>query len=68
MTARTTAKILSRSTALTGEEACGAYAINGLMLAARQLGLSVHSLDVRNSGDTAGDRRQVVGSGSYVLD
>ncbi|HEY5646198.1 MAG TPA: AmmeMemoRadiSam system protein B [Pseudomonadales bacterium] len=66
--AHTTAKILARATDLTGEEACGAYAINGLLLAARGYGLSVHSLDVRNSGDTAGDRRQVVGYGSYALD
>jgi len=66
--AHTTAKILSRSTDLTGEEACGAYAINGLMVAARGHELTVHALDVRNSGDTAGDRRQVVGYGAYALD
>jgi len=66
--AHTTAQILARSTDLTGEEACGAYAINGLMVAARGHGLSVHALDVRNSGDTAGDRRQVVGYGAYALD
>ncbi len=66
--AHTTARILTRATDLSGEEACGAYAINGLMLAARGFGLSVHALDVRNSGDTAGDRRQVVGYGAYALD
>lgn len=66
--AHTTARILARSTDLTGEEACGAYAINGLMVLARELGLSVRALDVRNSGDTAGDRRQVVGYGAYALD
>lgn len=66
--AHTTARILARSTDLTGEEACGAHAINGLLLTARGLGLSVHALDVRNSGDTAGDRRQVVGYGAYALD
>ena len=65
--AHTTAKILARATDLTGEEACGACAINGLMLAARGHGLSVHTLDVKNSGDTAGDRRQVVGYGAYAL-
>ncbi len=65
--ARTTEEILSRSVHLTGEEACGANAINGLMLAARQHGLRVRALDVRNSGDTAGDRQQLVGYGSYVL-
>jgi len=65
--ARTTAKILGRSSQLGGEEACGASAINGLMLAARGHDLSVHTLDVRNSGDTAGDHRQVVGYGAYAL-
>jgi AmmeMemoRadiSam system protein B len=52
---------------LEGEEACGAAAINGLMLLARQHDLTVTELDVRNSGDTAGDRHQVVGYGAYAL-
>jgi AmmeMemoRadiSam system protein B len=66
--AETTARIVSRETNLMGDEACGAHAINGLMLAARGFDLSVHTLDVRNSGDTAGDRSQVVGYGAYALD
>lgn len=65
--AQTTARIVSRMTDLTGEQACGAGAINGLMLAARGFDLSVHTLDVRNSGDTAGDRAQVVGYGAYAV-
>ena len=64
---RTSAKIDGRATNLTGDEACGAAAINGLMLTARHLNLDVHTLDVRNSGDTAGDRSQVVGYGAYAL-
>ena len=66
--AATTGDILARATNLTGEQACGANAINGLMVAARKFGLSVRALDVQNSGDTAGDRRQVVGYGAYALD
>lgn len=46
---------------LLGEQACGAQPINGLLLAARRKGLSGHLLDLRNSGDTAGDRQRVVG-------
>ena len=65
--ARTTARIEARDTALQGDEACGAHALNGLLLAAQAHGLSVLTLDVRNSGDTAGDRQRVVGYGSYVL-
>jgi AmmeMemoRadiSam system protein B len=65
--ARTTARIEARETALHGEEACGAYAVNGLLRAARSRGLRVRTLDVRNSGDTAGDRQRVVGYGAYAL-
>jgi AmmeMemoRadiSam system protein B len=65
--AHTTARIEARETKLHGEEACGAFAVNGLMLAARSKGLQVRTLDVRNSGDTAGDKQRVVGYGAYAL-
>lgn len=65
--ARTTERIESGATNLQGEEACGAHALNGLLLAAEAHQLSVRTLDVRNSGDTAGDRSRVVGYGAYVL-
>ena len=63
----TTARIEACESTLHGEEACGAYAINGLMLAAKVHGLQVRTLDVRNSGDTAGDPNRVVGYGAYAL-
>jgi hypothetical protein len=65
--AATTREILARSVTLNGDQACGAFAINGLLRAACDYGLEVEVLDVRNSGDTAGDRDQVVGYGAYVL-
>ena len=65
--ARTTGRIEARETTLQGEEACGAHALNGLLLAAQAHGLQVQTLDVRNSGDTAGDRRRVVGYGAYAI-
>ena len=65
--ARTTTRILSRDDRLHGDEACGAAAINGLMQLARSHDLTVTELDVRNSGDTAGDREHVVGYGAYAL-
>lgn len=65
--AQTSQAIVARSSTLHGEQACGAYAINGLMAVARKRGLHVEMLDVRNSGDTAGDRSQVVGYGAYAL-
>ncbi|HEY5718265.1 MAG TPA: AmmeMemoRadiSam system protein B, partial [Motiliproteus sp.] len=51
---------------LGGDEACGCNALNGMLLLARRLGLQVELLDLRNSGDTAGGRDQVVGYGAYA--
>ncbi|MDH3642792.1 MAG: AmmeMemoRadiSam system protein B, partial [Gammaproteobacteria bacterium] len=65
--AATTRDIVARSVSLTGAQACGAFAINGLMRVANDFDLQVRALDVRNSGDTAGDRGRVVGYGAYVL-
>jgi hypothetical protein len=36
-----------------------------LLRVARSRGLAARVLDVRNSGDTAGDRERVVGYGSF---
>ncbi len=49
------------------EHACGCRPLNGLILAARERGLHASILDLRNSGDTAGPRDQVVGYGAYAL-
>ncbi len=54
-------------TDLEGEQACGCYAINGLLKQAKIRGLKISTLDLRNSGDTAGSHDRVVGYGSYVL-
>lgn len=59
--------ILELNTDLVGEQACGAHPINGLLLAARRHHLTPHLLDLRNSGDTAGDRSRVVGYGAFAL-
>jgi AmmeMemoRadiSam system protein B len=65
--AATANAILNLDSHLIGEQACGAYPINGLMLAARRHGLTPHLLDMRNSGDTAGDRNRVVGYGAFAF-
>ena len=49
------------------EHACGRTAVGGLLLAARARGLQVETLDLRNSGDTAGPRDHVVGYGAYAI-
>jgi len=53
--------ILALEPNLDHHQACGVTAINGLLLAARRRGLEPELLDLRNSGDTAGDRTRVVG-------
>lgn len=58
---RTAENILSLSDPLNHEQACGATPINALIQVARRHGLQPHLLDLRNSGDTAGDRGSVVG-------
>jgi len=50
---------------LTGEQACGYTVVNGLARVMRQRGLRAKLLDLRNSGDTAGDRSRVVGYGAF---
>ena len=52
---------------LTYHHACGRKPVSGLLLAARRHQLKVETLDLRNSGDTAGGRDQVVGYGAYAL-
>jgi AmmeMemoRadiSam system protein B len=63
----TSRAIEARCTDLTPEEACGAVPLNGLLHYARRVRLKVTTLDLRNSGDTAGPRDQVVGYGAYAL-
>jgi AmmeMemoRadiSam system protein B/AmmeMemoRadiSam system protein A len=50
------------------EGACGRHPIGGLLRLARKLGLKATTIDLRNSGDTAGDKAQVVGYGAYVFE
>lgn len=49
------------------DQACGRNPVNGLLWVARRKGLQCETLDLRNSGDTAGTRDQVVGYGAYVF-
>jgi hypothetical protein len=49
-------------------DACGRNPVIGLLLAARKRHLKVTTLDLRNSGDTAGDRSRVVGYGAWAFE
>lgn len=52
---------------LTHEQACGATPVNGLLAVARRRRLRPALLDLRNSGDTAGPRDQVVGYSAFAF-
>ncbi len=52
---------------LSGQRACGFLPVGGLLHNARRNGLSVRTVDLRNSGDTAGDRSRVVGYGAFII-
>src|SRR5262245_17786022 len=65
--AATSAAICGRAMDISGDQACGAVGINGLLHVARVRGLAVTELARCNSGDTAGDRMQVVGYGAFEL-
>ena len=63
----TARRIESLAPALQGEQACGAYPLNGLLTSVRERDLRITRLDLRNSGDTAGGRDRVVGYGAWSI-
>jgi AmmeMemoRadiSam system protein B len=65
MDKKTTEDILNLHQTIDHDQACGGTPINGLIIAARQHHLKPHLLDLRNSGDTAGSKDQVVGYAAF---
>ena len=66
--ARTAAAIVaSRPDAIGTSDACGAGPLRGLLMAGSERSVDIEQLDLRNSGDTAGDRQKVVGYGAFAL-
>ncbi len=53
--------------AIGHDDACGRIPLRGLLLVAREKQLMAETIDLRNSGDTAGPRDQVVGYGAYLF-
>ena len=65
---RATAKaILALAADISHEQACGATPVTGLTHVARARRLKPELIDLRNSGDTAGDKVRVVGYGSFAF-
>ena len=52
---------------LSGRRACGVEAIRGLLECATARGLSVKTLDLKDSSQTAGDPSRVVGYGAFLV-
>ncbi len=67
MDRETASAIRALDNTLLAKQACGAAAINGLLAFARGRMWQVETLDLRNSGDTAGGRDQVVGYGAFAF-
>jgi len=65
--AGTARSILARDPAISDDQACGSHGLRGLLRVAHRRNLSVAQLDLRNSGDTAGDRSRVVGYGAFAF-
>lgn len=73
-----TAQVLDEATAraiealkpleIAHDGACGFYPLRGLLTVVKRRGLSVRTLDLRNSGDTAGPRDRVVGYGAWAFE
>jgi hypothetical protein len=53
--------------AIARDGACGRFPVGGLLEMAKRRGLTVTTLDLRNSGDTAGSKDHVVGYGSWMF-
>jgi AmmeMemoRadiSam system protein B len=63
----TAGRVLALDSTLGPYDACGAHCVNGLLATARRRGMRCELLDLRNSGDTAGDRSRVVGYGAFAF-
>lgn len=53
--------------AIKNQQACGRIPLKGLLETAQARSMSIETLDVKNSGDTAGPKDRVVGYGSWIL-
>jgi AmmeMemoRadiSam system protein B len=63
----TAAAILALDSSLDHEQACGATPFNGFAVCARRRHLKPELIDLRNSGDTAGDKSRVVGYAAFAF-
>jgi len=60
-------RLQAKDNSLSGQDACGACALNGLMSSEHARDMTVELVDMCNSGDTAGGKERVVGYGAFIL-
>jgi AmmeMemoRadiSam system protein B len=66
--AKTAAAIVALDAgAIDDEQACGNAPLKGFLDVAKRHGLAARQLDLRTSGDTAGDKDRVVGYGAFAF-
>ncbi|MDQ6986420.1 MAG: AmmeMemoRadiSam system protein B [Mariprofundaceae bacterium] len=65
--AATAENVLALESPINHQQACGATPINGLLSVAKARNMRASLLDLRNSGDTAGDHARVVGYGAFAF-
>jgi len=65
--AQTASRVTELDDELDAERACGVTGIRALVRLARRRHLQAELLDLRNSGDTAGDRARVVGYAAFAF-
>jgi len=64
----TVAQVLALDATIDHDQACGATGLDAMLLVARDHNLTPRLLGACNSGDTAGDKRRVVGYASVAFD
>jgi MEMO1 family protein len=62
-----TARRIEQLIPVPDDAACGSAPLNGLLFEAARRSMRCERLDLRNSGDTAGDRSRVVGYGAFAF-
>lgn len=62
----TATRVVEADSAIRSDCACGSHPLAGLLATVRKESWTMELLDLRNSGDTAGDRERVVGYGAFA--
>jgi AmmeMemoRadiSam system protein B len=64
---KTIDKILDFNSSITGEYACGCFAVNGFLDYALRQQWKIQLIKKANSGDILGSKKEVVGYASFIL-